>query len=57
MSAGVSGSGDDGLPMRWVVILLVSTIAGVLAGRVEGLVAGMTVAIALAGFLHLAMRS
>ncbi|WP_405785894.1 hypothetical protein [Streptomyces sp. NBC_01367] len=57
MSAGVNGSGDEGLPLRWVVILLVSTIAGVLVGRAEGLAEGMTVAIGLAGFLHLVMRS
>ncbi|WP_181006553.1 hypothetical protein [Streptomyces sp. ZL-24] len=57
MSAGQGGSGSEGLPLRWVVILLASLIGGVAVGRVEGLGAGVTVAIGLAGFLHLVMRS
>ncbi|MFG3161921.1 hypothetical protein ACGFY8_18905 [Streptomyces sp. NPDC048232] len=57
MSAGENGSGSEGLPLRWVVILLASLIGGMAVGRVEGLEAGVTVAIGLAGFLHLVMRS
>ncbi len=56
MSVGEDGRRDEGLPLRWVVILLVSGIAGVLVGRNEGLDAGMTVAIALAGLLHIVVR-
>ncbi|GAA3367213.1 hypothetical protein GCM10017744_078490 [Streptomyces antimycoticus] len=55
--AGENGSGSEGLPLRWVVILLASLIGGAAVGRAEGLGAGVTVAIALAGFLHLVMRS
>ncbi|MET7531776.1 hypothetical protein [Streptomyces goshikiensis] len=57
MGAGENGSGSEGLPLRWVVILLASLIGGVAVGRAEGLGAGVTVAVALAGFLHLVMRS
>ncbi|MBT1103101.1 hypothetical protein [Streptomyces sp. Tu10] len=57
MSAGENGFGSEGLPLRWVVILLASLIGGTVVGRAEGLGAGVTVAIALAGFLHLAIRS
>ncbi|RPK41699.1 hypothetical protein EES37_19315 [Streptomyces sp. ADI91-18] len=57
MSAEESGSGSEGLPLRWVVILLASLIGGVTVGRAEGLGTGVTVAIGLAGFLHLVMRS
>jgi hypothetical protein len=56
MNVGEDGHEDERLPLRWVVILLVSGIAGVVVGRQEGLGAGMTVAIALAGLLHIVVR-
>lgn len=56
MSVGEDGCQDEGLPLRWVVILLISGIIGVAVGRKEGLGAGMTVAIALAGLLHVVVR-
>ncbi|MGW7304420.1 hypothetical protein ACWGI1_02435 [Streptomyces sp. NPDC054835] len=56
MSVGEDGRQDEGLPLRWVVILLISGIVGVAVGRKEGLGAGMTVAIALAGLLHVVVR-
>ncbi|MFD3309378.1 hypothetical protein [Streptomyces sp. NPDC058656] len=39
-----------------MVILLVSGIAGVVVGGKEGLGTGVTVAIALAGLLHIVVR-
>ncbi|MET8208649.1 hypothetical protein ABZT51_21840 [Streptomyces sp. NPDC005373] len=56
MSVGADGRGDEGLSLRWVVILLVSGIVGVVVGRKEGVGAGATVAIALAGLLHVVVR-
>ncbi|MET7530168.1 hypothetical protein [Streptomyces goshikiensis] len=56
MSVGEGGRVDEGLSLRWVVILLVSGIAGVTVGRSEGLGAGISVAIGLAGLLHLVVR-
>jgi hypothetical protein len=43
---------DRRLPLRWAVILSTSTGAGLLAGQAAGAVAGVTVALAVAGLLH-----
>ncbi|MFY1674377.1 hypothetical protein ACN27G_31250 [Plantactinospora sp. WMMB334] len=40
------------LPLRWVVIIAVSTGVGLAVGTAAGLVAGITVGIALAALLH-----
>lgn len=45
-------AGEDRLPLRWTVIIAVSSAVGLGVGHAAGLVAGVTVGIALAGLLH-----
>ncbi|MEU7833811.1 hypothetical protein [Nonomuraea sp. NPDC049129] len=45
-------TGNDKLPLRWVVILTISTGVGIGVGLVGGLVAGVGLGFVCAGFLH-----
>ncbi|MGI5443134.1 hypothetical protein ACQEV4_39085 [Streptomyces shenzhenensis] len=56
MSAGGQGDADDRLPLRWLVILAISSAVGIVVGAKTGLESGMTAGVAVAGLLHLITR-
>ncbi|MDP4505853.1 hypothetical protein [Nonomuraea turcica] len=45
-------TGNDKLPLRWALILTISTAVGISTGLVGGLVAGVGLGFVCAGFLH-----
>jgi hypothetical protein len=49
------GADDNGLPLRWALILAVAAGAGLIVGRTSGASAGVMVAVSVAGFLYLAL--
>lgn len=53
---GNSGSTDERLPLRWVVILAVASGIGIAVGWEAGLPYGVGTAIAVAGLLHTIVR-
>jgi hypothetical protein len=46
---------DARLPLRWAFIIAVAGAVGYVVGHARGVEAGFTVAVALAGFLYLAL--
>lgn len=53
-----SNPADDGkLPLRWAVILTISTAVGIGTGLAGGLVAGVGLGFVCAGFLHAVLPS
>ncbi|MET8004478.1 hypothetical protein [Nonomuraea glycinis] len=50
-NSSTAGNGDK-LPLRWALILTISTAVGIGTGLVGGLVAGVGLGFLCAGFLH-----
>ena len=54
--AGRAPRPDDRLPLRWLVIVAIAALAGILAGSIAGPGYGITVAVIVAGGLHADQR-